>query len=528
MDPVHLVLGLLAAVVVLATAARRLGVAYPNLLVVGGAALGLAPGLPRVDVPPDVVFLVFVPPLVYTAAAFTGLRDFRFNLRPIALLSVGLVLVTVLAVAGAAHAAVPGMGWPAAFVLATVVGPTDTVAVTAVTEWLHVPRRVVTVLEGESLVNDATALVAYRMAVVAVSTGSFSLGEACLRFVWASAGGVAVGLAVGWLTVWVRKRIEDNAVGLTVSLLTPFAAYLPAEELGVSGILATVAAGLYVGRRLSVVLDAGSRVQSYAFWGMVTFLLNGLAFILIGLELRAIVEDLASDYSFAALLGYGAAVSLAVVLTRAAWVFPATYLPRWLSRRLRERDPAPPWRSVAVVAWAGMRGVDSLAAALALPLVLADGRTPFPHRSLILFLAFAVIVTTLVFQGLSLPPLIRRLGLAKDTGDEHEETQARYAAAQAALERLEDLAPKSGAPPEAVASLRRYHQKMAHRYLARYDPDDDGKHEDHVSALHRLKRELLHAQRAAVLRLRDRDAIGDDVLRRIERDLDFEELRLEG
>jgi CPA1 family monovalent cation:H+ antiporter len=521
------VLALMLAMAVLATIARKIGIAYPVLLVLGGLVLGLVPGLPRIHPEPDIIFLIFLPPLVYIAASTTAIRDLRYNLRPILFLSIGLVLFSVLVVAGVAYTTAAGLGWPAAFVLATIVAPTDTVAVIAITERLSLPRRIVTILEGESLINDAAALVAYRTAVTLVQTGdSFSPGGAVWFFAKASVGGIAVGVAVGWLVVWVRRRLGDSAVSLTVSLLTPFGAYLPAEALGTSGILATVATGLVVGRHLPEILNAETRIHSSQFWEMLVFLLNGLAFILIGLQLRTIVDEL-DEYSPGQLFAYATAVSAAVIVARIAWVFPATYLPRWLFRSLRERESAPPWRSVSLVAWSGMRGVDSLAAALALPLTAAGG-TPFPQRHLILFLSFAVILATLLLQGLTLPWLIRWLGVSDSGIEESEENQARHAAARAALERLDELSPRSNVPPLVIEHLREFYSHQAERYLARFDPHDDGAREDHVAAVHRLKRELLRAQREIVVKLRNREAISDSVLRRVQRDLDLEELRLEG
>jgi CPA1 family monovalent cation:H+ antiporter len=526
MQLIDTVLALLLAMVVLATVARKIGIAYPILLVLGGLVLGLVPGLPPIQPDPDVILLLFLPPLVYVAASSTALRDLRYNLRPILFLSIGLVLFSVFVVAGVAHVTAAGMSLPGAFVLATIVAPTDTVAVTAITQRLSLPRRIVTILEGESLINDAAALVLYRTAVTTVQNHTdFQTGEVLLFFAKASAGGIVVGLVAGWLAVQIRRRLDEPAVSLTVSLLTPFAAYLPAEALGVSGVLATVVAGLVVGRHVADILSPETRVQAFSFWEMLVFLLNGLAFILIGLQLRTIVGEL-NEYSPWQLLGYAAAVSTAVVVARIVWVFPATYLPRLLSRSLRERDPIPPWQPVALVAWSGMRGVDSLAAALALPLTTAAGE-PFPQRHLILFLSFAVILATLVIQGLTLPSLIRRLGVVDTGGEESEENQARFAASQAALERLEELAPEAGVPDFVVENLRTYYNHQADRYLARFDPHDDGGHEGCVTALHGLKREILRAQREVVIKLRNREAISDNVLRRVLRDLDLEEMRLE-
>src|SRR5215211_6830048 len=360
----------------LATLATRLGVPYPILLVLGGSALGFVPGLPSVELDPELVFLLFLPPLLYVSALFTSWRDFRANIRPISLLAVGLVLMTIFVVAAVVQNVI-GLPWAAAFVLGAIV------AATTVAHRLGVPRRIVTILEGESLVNDATGIVAYRVAVAAVVTGAFSIWDAGLQFVVGGAGGIAVGFAVGWLVVWARRHLsEDPSVQNIVSLLTPFVAYLAAEELphslwellhemfGVpgdlyfSGVLAVVTTGLYLGRKGPYIISSGTRLQGYATWELITFLLNGLIFILIGLQLRSIVGGL-DEYTVGQLISYAVLVSLTVILVRMIWVFPATYVPRLAVRRIRERDPSPPWRSVSVIAWTGMRGVISLAAALA-------------------------------------------------------------------------------------------------------------------------------------------------------------------
>jgi monovalent cation/hydrogen antiporter len=348
-----------------------------------------------------------------------------------------------------AHWAI-GLPWAAAFVLGAIVSPTDAIAATAIAERLGVPRRIVTILEGESLVNDATGIVAYRIAVAAVVVGTFSLWQAGLQFVVGAVGGIAVGLAVGWVVLWARRHVsEDPSVQNTISLLTPFSAYLLAEEpsryawtellhlpgeFAFSGVLSVVATGLYVGRRGPYVISAETRLQGYAFWELVTFLLNGVIFALIGLQLSGIIAGL-SDYSAAELVLYAGLVSLTVILVRFLWVFPATYLPRWVSRSLRERDPSPSPRAVTVIAWTGMRGVISLAAALALPLTI-EGGAAFPERDLILFLTFCVILATLVVQGLTLPALIRALDLHDDGSQDQEEIIGRIEVAQAALARI--------------------------------------------------------------------------------------------
>jgi Na+/H+ antiporter len=536
---IEAILVLLVAVAALATLANRIGVPYPILLVLGGLTLGFVPGLPRIELEPDVVFLLFLPPLLYVSALFTSWRDFRANLRPISLLAIGLVLMTTCAAAAVAHWAIE-LPWAAAFALGAIVSPTDAIAATAIAQRLGVPRRIVTILEGESLVNDATGIVAYRIAVAAVVSGTFSLWEAGLQFVVGAAGGVAVGLAVGWAVLWARRHVsEDPSVQNTISLLTPFAAYLLAEELPpylwhgllhlagelhFSGVLSVVAAGLYLGRRGPYSISPETRLQGYAFWELVTFLLNGLIFGLIGLQLGGIVGGL-SEYSVADLVLYAGLINLTVILVRVVWVFPATYVPRWASRSLRERDPSPPWQAVSVVSWTGMRGVISLAAALALPLTTETG-APFPGRDLILFLTFCVILATLVVQGLSLPALIRALRLEDDGTREHEEITGRIEVAGAALTRIEELATEDWVREETAERLRGLYNYRRSRFSSRFDGDEDGLEERSV-AYQRLMRDLLRTQRRTLIRLRDEGRIGDEAMHRIERDLDLEESRLE-
>lgn len=545
MQGLELILGLLVAVAALATLAARLKIPYPIFLVVGGSLLGFVPGLPRIELDPEMVFLIFLPPLLYVSALFTSWRDFRANIRPISLLAVGLVLITTVIVAVIAHFLV-GLPWAAAFVLGAIVSPTDAIAATTVARRLGVPRRIVTVLEGESLVNDATGIVAYRIAVAAVVTGAFSFLEASLQFVVGAAGGVAFGLATGWLVVWARRRLsEDPSVQNTLSLLTPFASYLLAEELPtylwhdlfglpgelhLSGVLAVVATGLYLGRRGPYIVSSGTRLQGYAVWELVTFLLNGLIFVLIGFQLRTVVGGL-DEYTLGELALYAILISLTVILARMLWVFPATYLPRWVSRRIRERDPSPSPRAVMVIAWTGMRGVISLAAALALPLQTASG-ADFAGRDLIIFLTYGVILATLVVQGLSLPVLIRALGLEDDHIGDKEEVEGRILVAEAALERLEDLVEEDWVRDDTAERMRAFYNYRRNRFAARSngggaDGDPDGL-EERSSSYQRLTMELLNAQRRTLVRLRDEGRIGDEAMHRIERDLDLEESRLEG
>lgn len=521
MATVETILGLFVAVAALALLARKWEIPYPISLVLGGLLLALIPGLPNVRLDPELVFLFFLPPLLYPAALFTSWRDFKADLRAISLLSVGLVLFTTVAVGWLTHW-LTGLPLAVGFVLGAIISPPDAVAATAITERLRVPRRIVTILEGESLVNDATALVAYRFAIAAVVTGTFSLSEASGQFILAGGGGIVFGLAIGWLAIRLQSRLDDPPVQTTISLLTPFAAYLPADKLGLSGVLAVVAAGIYIGRHAPMAVNARMRLQAHPFWEMIVFLLNGLIFILIGLQLPEVIKNL-RDESWPTLLGHAAILCTAVILIRIAWVFPAAYLPRLMSKRIRARDPLPSWRPVMVVAWTGMRGVVSLAAAMALPLTLKDG-SPFPGRDLILFFTFCVILATLVLQGLTLPALIRWLGVVDDGGHEREERLARLKANQAALARLNELA--ADAAPDAVEHLRHEYEDRI-RQLQQCDP---GRHHDerrlHTSDHQRLQHETLVVERRMILQLRNEQIINDHVLRRIQRDLDLAESQL--
>ena len=526
-----LVLGLMVAVVALAIIAPGLHIPYSILLVLGGLLLGFVPGLPRFTLDPDVVFLLLLPPLLNASAWGTSWRDFHANLRPISLLALGLVLLTTVVVAVVAHVLIPGLPWAVAFVLGAIVSPTDAVAATAIAQRLGIPQRIVTIIEGESLVNDATGLVAYRFAVAAVVTGVFSLGEAGLQFVVVSVGGIALGLVAGWSLSYVHRWLDNPPLEITITLVTPFAVYLLSEEvLHVSGVLATVTTGLYLTWRAPTFFSSGTRLQAYAVWEMLIFLLNGLVFILIGLQLPgilAILNTTVAQRSPIILVWYAILVSLTVILTRLIWMFPATALPRMLSRRLRERDPYPGWRPVVLIGWTGMRGAVSLAAALALPEVTAEGAA-FPERAFVIYLTFGVILATLVVQGLSLPLLIRGLGLHDDGASERQETQARLTAAQAALARLDELASQNEVSRESAQHLRKHYEAQVRSLTKRIKKAANESGEDHAITYQRLQREALQAERSAVIRLRNQGEINDEVLRRMERELDLEEQQLAG
>ena len=515
-----IIIALLLSVTVLSAAARAINVPYPIVMVIGGVLLGLVPGLPDVQLDPDLVLLVFLPPLLYTGAFFANLRDLRDDLRPISLLSIGLVIATVIVVAVVAHAYIDDLSWPVCFVLGAIVGPTDPVAATTIMRRLGVPRRMVSIVEGESLLNDATALVAYKIALAAVGGAAFSLLDASWDFLWKASGGILIGVAVGFVIAEVRKRLDDPLIENTIGLLTAYAAYVPAEQLELSAVLAAVTAGCYVGWRAPEIAGAETRLQGFGMWELLQFLLNALLFVLIGLQLRSIVDSL-GDFSAATLLGYGALVSAAVIVTRLVWQFTIVYVIRALDRRESVRARRSPWQSRFVIGWSGMRGAVSLAAALALD-------SSIPQRDLLVFLTFAVIFTTLVLQGLTLPWVISVLGVHDDGREEREETKARLMAAKAALARIDELEAEEWTRDDTIERMRGMYRYRKRRFAARagLSEDDEGI-EDRSAAYQTLVREILEAQRHEIVRLRNTGEISNEVMHRIERELDLEDSRLE-
>ncbi len=520
-----LFLVLMVAVAGLSVLARAVRVPYPILLVLGGLALGFVPGLPDIELPPDIVLVLFLPPLLYHAAFFSSPRDLRADARAISMLAVGLVLTTMIAVAAIGHLAA-GLTWAAAFALGAIVSPTDPLAATTIARRAGVPRRLVTVLEGESLVNDATALVAYRIAVAVATGGAFILWQAGLRFVASAVGGVAVGLVVGRAITWIRRQLDDPPVEIVVTLVTGYVAYVPAEELGVSGVLAAVTAGLYVGWHAPEVASAETRLLGFSFWEVFVYLLNAALFILIGLQLPPILSAVTDDHGVGTLIALAALVSVAVIATRIVWMFTLPYVIRALDRRpaqiVRRVDPGERF----VVGWSGMRGAVSLAAALALPIESAEGQG-LPDRDLIIFLTFVVILVTLVLQGLSLPAVIRRFVKREDDAHVREELRARLGATKAALGRLEELAEEDWTRSDTIERLQGFYEYRKKRLAAQGGLVEDDGYEDRSLAYQRLTRELIDAQRGAIVRLRNQGDISSEVMRRVERDLDLEESRLE-
>ena len=494
---------------------------YPIWLTIGGALLGFLPGVPDVRLAPELVLLIALPPLLYSAAFFSDLRELRRNVKPIGLLAVGLVLATTFGVAAVAWLLIPGLSWEAAIVLGAVLGPTDPVAATAIAGRVGAPRRIVTVLEGESLVNDSTALIAFKFAVAAATIGTFSLADATLEFVLSVAGGIAIGLAVGFAMAEARRGVEDVPTEAVLSLVGPYFAYLPADAIAASGVVSAVTAGIYLGWRAPQLTTAQTRIQLYAVWELLVFLLNSMLFVLVGLQLPSVLDGLSGE-SPAQLAGYAVAIALTVMAVRFIWVGPLMLLPVRLFRRMRQIEDPPPLRHITIIAFTGMRGAVSLAAALAIPPELAQ-------RDLIVFLVFTTILWTVCVEGLSLPWLLRVLDVRDDGTAKVEEDEARLHAAHAAIRRVEELTEEDWVREDTAQRVRGQFEFRRRRFAARMG-DGDGDDEDHdgrSADYQRLIREVLSAQREALVGLRREGRIGDEVLRRVERDLDLEETRLE-
>src|SRR3982751_5173755 len=463
---------LLAVLAGTALLARRINVAPAILLLLAGIALAFVPGMPAVELPPELVLLVFLPPLIYSASVAMSWREFKSNLRPIILLSVGCVIFTAFAVAAATHYLI-GLPWGVGFLLGAIVAPPDVVAPLAIARKLGMPRRILVVLEGEGLANDATALILYRFAVAAISTGMFSLPKAAGTFILIVAGEVLFGAAVGWLSLRMRHRARDPQIEITLSLITPYIAFWVPEHFGGSGVIATVACGLYMSWNGPLLISSATRLQGIFFWDLVIYLIEGLLFLLTGFQMRSLLEK-SKAFPLDDILSATALVLVIIVIARFAWVFPATYLPR-LWRRLRERDPSPPWQWVFVIAFTGVRGAVSLAAALALPFALPNGEA-FPYRDLILFVSFGVIFITLVGLGLGLPAVVRWLGVAQAGRDEHQaeresEIAARREALAAALASLDAMTDDRELSDEGVKLLRGRHEVRASQLPDSLDPD---------------------------------------------------------
>ena len=518
MQLLEVVLFLMLSAVALGWVARHFRFPYPIALVIGGGALGFVPKLPQLAFDPQFLLVLVLPPILYQAALLTSWRDFKANIQPISLLAIGLVFATTLAVGSALKLVVPDIPWAAAFVLGAIVSPPDAVAATAILSGLNIPRRVVTVLEGESLVNDASGLVLYKFAVAATLTGAFSVTEASGQFLAVSAGGIVVGILMGRLFVFIHRHLGDTFIEVLTTLAVPYIAYIAAESLHVSGVLAVVVAGLVRGRYSPEIVSAEMRVIARSVWNILVFLLNSLVFILIGTQLSEVSKRL-TEYSHGQLFIYGALVSVVAIAVRFAWIYVATYLPRVLGLR-GSGEKAISETEVFIMSWCGMRGIVSLAAALALPLALDSG-DPFPQRDLIVFLTFVVIAVTLVVQGLSLGPLIRALKVGTDWSGHEEERNAKLMLTKAAMLAIDELASAEKIPDPVAERIRaEFAEKVTlgaatgALAVAAADP------------ARRLRETAIHAERRELIRIWRENLISDDVLHHIEEDLDYQESRL--
>jgi CPA1 family monovalent cation:H+ antiporter len=515
---------LLAVVAAVAIIANQLKIPPSIPLVLTGVLLALMPGLPQVELAPEIVLLLVLPPVIYSSAFQMNWREFRFNLRPITLLSVGGVAFTALAVAAAAHWLMD-FAWPVGFVLGAIISPPDAIAPLSIARRMEIPRRILVVLEGEALANDATALILYRFAVAAVSLGVFFFGQAAAMFAAIIVGEILWGIGVGWVMLRLRRWVNDPLIEILLSILTPFLAFWPPEYLGGSGVLATVTAGLYTSWHGPRLISPATRLQGVFFWEFFTYVIEGMVFLITGLQARTVIGRI-SHYPLSQLALSVAVITAVVILARFVWVFPATYLPRWLFPSVRKKDPSPPWQWPFVLAFTGVRGIVSLAAALAIPLVTSAGQ-PFPYRDLILFLTFSVILITLVGQGLLLPWAIRVLGLQHAGRNEREinrieEYQARFEAVQAAIEQLEQLAAERNLSTEVIEAVRTQHRDR----LVHFEDRDDGDHKSHGDLHDEVERLLIAAERTRINDLFRSGKLKDEARRRIERELDLREAHL--
>ena len=523
---IQIFLLLLIAIAAVGVVAKRANVPPAILLVLTGLVLALVPGLPAVRLAPELVLLLVLPPLIYSSAVAMSWREFRFNLRPISLLAIGCVVFTTIAAAAAAHWLL-GFSWPVGFVLGAIVSPPDAVAPLAIARRMQLPKRILIILEGEGLANDATALILYRFAVVAVSAGTFSLGSAAGEFAAILGGELLWGIAVGWMMLRLRRWVADAQIEIVLSILTPYLAYWPPQHLGGSGVLATVVAGLYVSWNGLSMISAATRLQGVFFWDVLVYLIEGIVFLVTGLQARTLITELGA-HSSSALVGSAAVVTAVVILARFMWMFPATYLPRWLVAAIARKDPSPHWQWPFVLGFTGVRGIVSLAAALAIPLTTDDGR-PFPDRDLILFLTFSVILVTLVGQGLMLPAVIRVLGLANAGerelhADKAEELLARRLAIESASECLDRIAADRRLPDELVKRLRKRHQER----LIHFEPvaEREESRQDPTALADEIELTLISAERGRINELYRQGALKDGARRRLERELDLREANL--
>lgn len=526
-ENILLILSLLFAIAMLTMVSEKLKIAYPIFLVIAGLLIGFIPGIPMVRLHPDMVFLIFLPPLLYAAAWNTSWKDFWMLKRPISLLAVGLVIFTSITVAYISHAIIPGFPLAYGFLLGGIISPPDAVAATSVLENMKIPKRVINILEGESLINDASSLTVFRFALAAILTGQFTFWEATGEFFLIGLMGAFIGLAVAFLVYLVHKWLPTSpSIDTVLTLISPYIMYILAEHFHYSGVLAVVSGGLFLSYQSHEVFSYNSRIQVYAFWDTLVFLLNGLVFILIGLQLPQIIAGLGQS-SLAEAIYYAVVISVLTIVIRIIWVFPGAYLPRILSRRIRKREQNPGWRPVFVVAWSGMRGVVSLASALAIPLTLTDGSS-FPHRNLLLFITFTVILFTLVLQGLTLPWLARKLNVI-ESGEEESEQQlaVKLRLAEVTLAHMKEHYQEEINTIDAYTRLKDRYERMVEISNRRLLNEEDEDVPAFLPKYRQMLIELVSVRRKELLKLHRERKFSDEMLRNKEWELDLEEARLQ-
>jgi Na+/H+ antiporter len=527
MENVSIIVVLLFGITFLGVLSSKFKFPFHIILVLSGIIISLIPDLPVITLNPDVVFLIFLPPLLYGAAWNTSWHDFKAAIRPISLASIGLVFFTTALVAITAYNLIPGISWPLSFLIGAIVSPPDAVAATSVTKGLGLHPRVIAILEGESLVNDASGLIAYKYALTAVAAGNFVLWKAGLNFIWISTAGIGIGLIIGYLLYLVHKKfICDPVLEVTLTFITPFASYLLAEHLEVSGVLAVVTTGLYLSYRSGEIFSNQSRIMAYAVWDVVVFILNGLIFVLIGLQLRNVMDGI-KDYSAGELILYGIVVSLVVIAVRFAWIVPAALVPRWLSKRIRENEPFDK-RNMFIVGWTGMRGVVSMAAALAIPLTMENGQT-FPHRNVIIYLAFCVILSTLIVLGLPLPWLIKKMKM-QPYSILAEEYEVRNNIVLTAISYIEDNL--SLVPEELLHNIKskyevKYNRLQKTDLPANYFGKGTKLPGTIFNEFSKIQIDLISVERKALQMLHRSGKASEEILRKVEKELDLEETRLQ-
>jgi monovalent cation/hydrogen antiporter len=516
-----IVLGLLAIVAAVAVLARRLAISYPILLLCAGLICSLLPQIPDIQLRPNIVFYVFLPPLLYSAAWQTSWREFRFHLVSISMLAVGLVFFTAVGVALTAHWFLPGFDWRLGFLLGAIASPTDAVAATSIARRMGLPHTIVDILEGESLVNDATGLLALQFGIAMLNDGATPApGHALLEFVWLVGGGVLIGLAVGWVVFYLERLVDEGPVEIALSLIVAYLSYIAGEAAHASGVISVVVCGLYLSRKSSTFFSPEARLQTLAFWDALEFLLNGLVFLLIGFQLSFVLAAI-HGYSIPRLCFYGLGFSATLIALRLLWMFPASRIAFGIrTRLLHQHYPRPSGKTVFVLGWTGMRGVVALAAAGSLPFTLAGGR-PFPQRGVILFLTFAVILITLVVQGLTLPAVVRALGFQQDLQPQCEEAEARRLLLQASIDLLESR--QEQAPPDGQHAIADLLHTFRHRLS---DVQDRPRPESQNLSVYELLADIYARQREQLNDLRADDRVGDGVYRTLERELDLDQSRL--